>query len=82
MKRTALPNGWHVVDDRDVIDAEPEAFEGPAPLRFPGIDATDSPSSVEEVLRAADEACRRMEVLARELHCLGDFDHDDGPRAA
>ena len=82
MKRTALPNGWHVVDDRDVIDAEMEAFEGPAPLRFPGIDAPDSPLAAEEALRAADEVCRRMEVLAKELHCLGDFDHDDGPRAA
>ncbi|MBQ73020.1 MAG: hypothetical protein CMJ67_08975 [Planctomycetaceae bacterium] len=82
MKRTALPNGWHVVDDRDVIDAEMEAFEGPAPIRFPGLDAPDSPSAAEEALRATDEVCRRMEVLARELHCLGDFDHDDGPRAA
>jgi hypothetical protein len=35
------------------------------------------------VLRAADEASRRMEVLARELDCLGLFDQgDDGPRAA
>ena len=82
MKRTALPNGWHVVDDRDVIDAQMDAFEAPAPIRFPGIDTPDSSSAAEEALRAADEVCRRMEVLARELHCLGDFDHDDGPRAA
>lgn len=82
MKRTELPNGWHVVDDRDLIDAEMEALEGPAPIRFPGSAASVSTTTAEEALRAADEACRRMEVLARELHCLGDFDHDDGPRAA
>ena len=83
MKRTALPNGWHVVDDRDVIEADDmETSEGPAPIRFPGIDTPASSSAAENALRAADEVCRRMEVLARELHCLGDFDHDDGPRAA
>lgn len=82
MKRTELPNGWHVVDDRDVMEVGTESVERFAPLRFPGIGSADAPSSVEDVLRAADEACRRMEVLARDLHCLGDFGPDDGPRAA
>lgn len=82
MKRTELPNGWHVVDDRDVIEVETESAESLAPLRFPGIDSETPPSSIEDALRAADEACRRMEVLARDLQCLGDFGPDDGPRAA
>ena len=63
MKRTSLPNGWHMVDDRDVVEADmTEVHEAPAPLRFPGIDAPDSPSVAEDALRAADEVCRRMEA--------------------
>ncbi|MAD79016.1 MAG: hypothetical protein CMJ51_06555 [Planctomycetaceae bacterium] len=82
MKRTELPNGWHMVDDRDLLEVEDLQHEPPVSLPFPRIDTENGPSDVEDVLRAADEACRRMEVLARELECFGDFGGDDGPRAA
>jgi hypothetical protein len=71
-----------VVDDRDVMEVETDSVESLAPLRFPGIGSGKAPSSIEDALQAADEACRRMEVLARDLQCLGDFGPDDGPRAA
>lgn len=84
MSRVNMPVGWRLVNERLSVDSEashrgPEAedrFDDPSPV-IARID-------VEQVLRAADEASRRMEDLARELHCLGDFDHgnDDGPRAA
>ena len=39
--------------------------------------------STEAVLKALDDASRRMETLARSLGCLGYFnDDDEGPRAA
>ena len=85
MKRTRLSNGWHMVDDRETLEVEvltPSPRSGPASLRFPGVPGESTPSSVEDVLRAADDACRRMEFLARELECLGNFDDDEGPRAA
>lgn len=83
MKRTPLPNGWHMVDDSDVLEVEACETDPPAPLPFPLRAPDGGVADVESVLRAADEACRRMEVLARELECLGDFDgSDDGPRAA
>ncbi len=82
MKRTELPNGWHMVDDRDLLEVEDPQKDIPFSLPFPGRDVGSRPTGVEDVLRAADDACRRMEVLARELECLGDFGGDDGPRAA
>lgn len=82
MKRTALPNGWHMVDDRDVVEVELEALDGLAPIRFPGMGSEEPPAASEDALKAADDVCRRMEVLARELQCLVSFDRDDGPRAA
>lgn len=87
MKRTPLPNGWHMVDDSDLLEVETiEASDAdaPAPLPFPLRAPDGGIADVASVLRAADEACRRMEVLARDLECLGDFedDGDDGPRAA
>lgn len=87
MKRTPLPNGWHMVDDSDLLEIEAaEAAENdpPAPLPFPFRAPDGGVADVASVLRAADEACRRMEVLAQELQCLGDFEDtdDDGPRAA
>ena len=85
MKRTPLSNGWHMVDDRDTLEVDASASlatEGPVAFPFPGVLDDSMPQSVEDVLRAADDACRRMEVLARELECLGNFDDDEGPRAA
>ena len=82
MKRTELPNGWHMVDDRDLLEVEDLEKDVPISLPFPRMDAESDQSGVEDVLRAADEACRRMEVLARELECFGNFGGDDGPRAA
>jgi hypothetical protein len=84
MSRVNMPVGWRLVNERLSVDSE-ESHRGPEEG-----DRFDDPSpviariDVEQVLRAADEASRRMEDLARELHCLGDFDHgnDDGPRAA
>ena len=85
MKRTRLSNGWHMVDDRETLEVDvvtSSQGEGPAAFPFPGALGDSAPHSVEDVLRAADEACRRMEFLARELECLGNFDDDEGPRAA
>lgn len=50
--------------------------EGPRPGR------RDRSSSSERALRAIDDVSRRIDVLARELKCLGYFDDGDGPRAA
>ena len=69
MSRVKMPAGWRLVDERTTVDSD----ESPVIARI----------DVDQVLRAADETSRMMEDLARELHCLGDFDHgDDGPRAA
>jgi len=41
------------------------------------------PSSAQNVIHALDAMSRRIDDLARELHCLGYFDDEsDGPRAA
>lgn len=81
MKRTALPNGWHVVDDRDSF--EHRSAEPPVSFPFPGAMSNDVPGDVDDVLKVADDVCRRMEFLARELDCLGPSSGDDeGPRAA
>lgn len=87
MKRTPLPNGWHMVDDSDLLEVEAiDSVEAdpPAPLPFPLRAPDGGIADVASVLRAADEACRRIEVLARDLECLGEFedDGDGGPRAA
>jgi hypothetical protein len=82
MRRTPLPNGWHVVDDTDLLEIEATVDDPPAPIPFP-ITAPDGGSAdVASVIRAAEDASRLMEVLARELDCLVDEDGDDGPRAA
>ncbi len=81
MKRTPLPNGWHMIDDRELLDETVE--DAPASFPFPGAGASEMPTDVEDVLKAADDVCRRMEVLARELDCFGPGTGDDeGPRAA
>ena len=78
-----MPNGWFMVDDSDVIEVEVPMDDEPASLPFQGREATPSHVDVSSVLQAADDACRRMEVLARELECLIDPEGDDsGPRAA
>ncbi len=84
MRRTQLPNGWHMVDDSDVLEIEAGSDDAPAPIPFPLRAPDGGPADVESVLRAADDACRLMNVLARELECLVDGDDagDDGPRAA
>ena len=48
------------------------------------LDLTSLPKSAEEMFDALDTMSRRIDDLARELHCLGYFDDDgdDGPRAA
>jgi len=84
MRRTPLPNGWHVVDDTDLLEIEAGVDDTPAPIPFPLRAPDGGAADVESVLRAADDACRLMNVLARELECLveGEPDGDDGPRAA
>ncbi len=83
MRRTALPNGWHVVDDADLDEIEVMVDDAPAPIPFPFQAPDGGPSDVQSVIRAADDACRLMEVLARELECFVDDEGgDDGPRAA
>ena len=81
MKRTELPNGWHMVDDREVANERVE--EIPASFPFPRSPRMDEGTDVEDVLNAAEDVCRRMEVLARELDCFThDSGDDEGPRAA
>jgi hypothetical protein len=82
MRRTPLPNGWHVVDDTDLLEIEATIDDVPAPIPFPMRAPDGGPADVASVIRAADDACRLMDVLARELDCLMDEDGDDGPRAA
>jgi hypothetical protein len=82
MRRTQLPNGWHVVDDTDLLEIEALVDDPPAPIPFPITAPDGGTADVASVLRAADDACRLMDVLARELDCLVDEDGDDGPRAA
>lgn len=54
----------------------PRAVPGHGP--FPRLATTS-----EQVLAALDDVSRRMEVLARQLNCLGYFDdEDDRPKAA
>jgi hypothetical protein len=83
MHRIEIPKGWRLVDDRDSEELQVLDTDSAASLPFPPLEINSSRIDVESVLRAADEASRRMEVLARELDCLGLFDQgDDGPRAA
>ena len=67
-----------------VDDLEPD--DGAIP--FPGLrrpqeagERKDDLSTVR-IMEALETMSRRMEVLARELGCLGFFDDDDRPRAA
>ena len=47
----------------------------PSPQRFA--------QTAEDLLQSLDSMSRKINDLARELHCLGHFDDDgDGPRAA
>lgn len=57
------------------------ALTPPAPAR---VNNDDRPAdAVRFALDAMDNVSRRMEDLARQLNCLGHFEHDDdGPRAA
>ena len=83
MSRVKMPVGWRLVNERTSVDPEASQVISGEPDRFGDASPVIARIDVEQVLRAADEASRRMEDLARELHCLGDFDHgDDGPRAA
>ena len=83
MSRVNMPVGWRLVNERTSADSEESQPIGGDGDRFGGASPVIARIDVEQVLRAADEASRLMEDLARELHCLGDFDHgDDGPRAA
>ncbi|NCF38800.1 MAG: hypothetical protein GWP75_01630 [Planctomycetia bacterium] len=83
MSRVNMPAGWRLVNERTSVDSEESSVNIGENDRFTDSSPVTARIDVEQVLRAADEASRRMEDLARELHCLGDFDHgDDGPRAA
>ncbi|MCH2160456.1 MAG: hypothetical protein MK085_01145 [Phycisphaerales bacterium] len=81
MTQVQIPNGWRFVEPtEDSARCELDLSSRPIPAET---DYSGSMGSVEDVLHAAEEASRRMEVLARELHCLGIYpDGDDGPRAA
>ena len=83
MSRVNMPAGWRLVNERTSVDSEESSVNISDNDRFTDSSPVTARIDVEQVLRVADEASRRMEDLARELHCLGDFDHgDDGPRAA
>ena len=83
MSRVNMPAGWRLVNERTSVDSEESSVNISNNDRFTDSSPVTARIDVEQVLRVADEASRRMEDLARELHCLGDFDHgDDGPRAA
>lgn len=85
MSRVNMPVGWRLVNNEETRFDSEESHRGAGEgNRFDDSSPVIARIDVEQVLRAADEASRRMEDLARELHCLGDFDHgnDDGPRAA
>jgi len=83
MYQVEIPKGWRLVDDRNSEELRLVDSEVAETLPFRSLESGHSKVDVERVLRAADEASRRMEVLARELDCLGTFDQgDDGPRAA
>ena len=68
MKQVELPKGWKFIDER----AERTSAQREEFL------------STDNTLQALDDACRKMDVLARELDCLGFFSDttDEGPRAA
>ncbi len=68
MKQVELPNGWKLIDER----AECASVD------------REGFGSADDTLKALDDACRKMDVLARELDCLGFFSDtaDEGPRAA
>ena len=68
MKQVELPKGWKFINEC----AESTPVENEEFL------------STENTLQALDDACRKMDVLARELDCLGFFSDttDEGPRAA
>jgi len=59
-------------------DAESEGTDeqdGALPVRFA--------RTADDLLRSLNSMSRKIQDLARELHCLGHFDDgDDGPRAA
>ncbi len=80
MSQLQLPNGWRFVGCEEERRTEPDICNVPiARIGFGQI--LDMPGGAIE---AAEEACRRIDVLARELDCLGFFsdEGDDGPRAA
>ncbi|MDA0294989.1 MAG: hypothetical protein O3A19_06905 [Planctomycetota bacterium] len=83
MQRIDIPKGWRLVDDRDSEEIRVLEADAAETLPFRPFEIDASKIDVASVLRAADEASRRMEVLARELDCLRLFEEgDDGPRAA
>ncbi len=84
MSRINMPVGWRLVNEETPMDTEETRLEVENADRFGDSSPVIARIDVYQVLRAADEASRLMGDLARELHCLGDFDHgnDDGPRAA
>lgn len=79
MKRLDLPNGWRFLDV-DLQDDREVEFPGPI-ARIGHGRILDWPNDPIEM---AEEACRRIDVLAGELGCLGFFSDggDDGPKAA
>ena len=68
MKQVELPKGWKFINECE--ESTPREHE-----EF---------LSADNALHALDDACRKMDVLARELDCLGFFSDttDEGPKAA
>lgn len=69
MSHVYMPEGWKFIE----ADRYPQD---------PSLD--ESVDSTTDTLEAMEEVCRRMDVLAKELGCLGFFSDDspEGPKAA
>jgi hypothetical protein len=80
MNQLQLPNGWQFVGSDVATPNEPDMSCAPIAKIGCG-QILDMPG---DAIAMAEEACRRIDVLARELDCLGFFsdESDDGPRAA
>jgi hypothetical protein len=69
MSHVHMPEGWKFIG---------AGLSQDEPLESMGCSSTD------DAIAAMDDVCRRMDVLAKELGCLGYFSDDcpEGPKAA